>query len=242
VLARLPLEESDLLGVGYAGGIGTDPRRLHSGLPWHLAFPPNLLRQWATRNPLRAHESSWPAASQTDAQALTSGYLDRACPHCQQQLHRLLRLASVPPGIGINSCERVEFVWCAWCGPYADVSYVRHDSNGTPVDVVMTFVIDPPDPEPEDWSIPATEVELIRLDQRWWQQDWALSNDRENLHRIGGEPTWIQAAHYPSCPHCGDRMISAGQISIADLWDGEGICYLMWCDQCATSGVIYQQT
>jgi hypothetical protein len=37
-------------------------------------------------------------------------------------------------------------------------------------------------------------------------------------------------------------MIAAGQISIADLWYGEGICYLMWCDQCAISGVVYQQT
>lgn len=63
-----------------------------------------------------------------------------------------------------------------------------------------------------------------------------------DLHRVGGEPTWIQEPDYPSCPDCADTMIAAGQISVADLWDFEGMCYLMWCDQCAISGIVYQQT
>jgi hypothetical protein len=99
------------------------------------------------------------------------------------------------------------------------------------------------EPEPaEDWFIPQTPVELVRLDDRWRQQDWALSNNRENLHRAGGEPTWIQHASYPACPGCTRTMSAAGQIAIADLWDSEGICYLLWCDPCAISAVIYQQT
>jgi hypothetical protein len=71
---------------------------------------------------------------------------------------------------------------------------------------------------------------------------WGLSNDRENLHRVGGEPTWIQNADYPSCPGCTRTMSAAGQIAVADLWNFEGICYLLWCDPCAISAVVYQQT
>ncbi|WP_148046373.1 hypothetical protein [Halostreptopolyspora alba] len=245
VLARLSPAEDDLHSVGYTLG-GGELRRLHSASPWHLAFPADLLRRWATRNPLRAHQSSWPVASQRDPQALTSGCIDLACPRCRKRLHRLLYLPSVPPDVGVTSRARVEFVWCAECGPYTEVSYVRHDADGAPADLAMTFVVDPPERqpglEPADEAIPATGVELVRLEQRWWWQDWAISNDRENLHRVGGEPTWIQDPDYPSCPDCADTMIAAGQVNVADLWDFEGMCYLMWCDQCAISGVVYQQT
>jgi hypothetical protein len=37
-------------------------------------------------------------------------------------------------------------------------------------------------------------------------------------------------------------MSSVAQIAVEDLWNGEGICYLMWCDPCAISAVVYQQT
>jgi hypothetical protein len=36
-------------------------------------------------------------------------------------------------------------------------------------------------------------------------------------------------------------VAAAGQTGFADLWNIEGICYLMWCDQCAISAVVYQQ-
>jgi hypothetical protein len=36
-------------------------------------------------------------------------------------------------------------------------------------------------------------------------------------------------------------MSAAGQIAVADLWNAEGICYLLWCDPCAISAVVYQQ-
>jgi hypothetical protein len=44
-----------------------------------------------------------------------------------------------------------------------------------------------------------------------------LSNDRENLHRADGEPTWIQNADYPACPGCTRTMSVAGQIAVGDL-------------------------
>lgn len=146
----------------------------------------------------------------------------------------------------IASRQRVEFAWCAACSPYTHATYVRHDPDGAPAEVSMDFVIQPPDQysrdELESWFIPETRVELATLGPRWQRQDWAQSNDRQNLHRVGGEPAWIQNPHYPACPGCATPMNSAGQIAVGDLWYAEGICYLHWCDTCALSAVVYQQT
>jgi hypothetical protein len=177
-------------------------------------------------------------------QHLTSGFLDRTCPACGHRLHRLLRLDPAPAGLGITSRARVEFAWCPLCGTFPEAGYARHTQDGTPEPLAHRPRSDryrEPGPA-EDWFIPQTPVELVRLDERWRRQDWALSNDRENLHRAGGEPTWIQDARYPACPGCERTMSAAGQIAIEDLWDSEGICYLLWCDPCAISAVIYQQT
>jgi len=37
-------------------------------------------------------------------------------------------------------------------------------------------------------------------------------------------------------------MHFAAQIAVEDLWAAEGLCCLLWCDPCATSAVVYQQT
>ena len=246
ILTRLGAEEDDLLMVGYASTPDGHLTALDSRRPWHLAFPSKILDQWASHRPWRRHHPTWPTPSNTGPSALTSGFIKTHCPQCQHPLHRLLQLAPIPPDIGITTRARVEFVWCPCCSPYAESSFARHNSDGTPTDVSMNFFTTPPDgdlhDDPADWFIPTTEIELVRLDPRWWRQDWALSNDRQNLHRIGGEPTWIQSPYYPPCPDCTATMASAGQIAIADLWDAEGICYLHWCDNCAISAVVYQQT
>ena len=73
-----------------------------------------------------------------------------------------------------------------------------------------------------------TQVGLSSFGERWRLQDWATSNDRENLHPVGGEPTWIQDPTSPPCPDCAEAMAAIGQIAVEDLWNGEGITYLMW--------------
>jgi hypothetical protein len=244
VLVQLPADDYDLATVGF-GREGDGPLlRLHATAVWHLAFPQQVLDEWAARHPLRRRQPSWPVNTAAGWQHLTSGFLDQACLACTQRLHRLLRLDPVPAGIGITSRGQVEFGWCPLCHPYTDAEYARHAPDGAPEPFAVSRGSDL-DREPEsfeDWLIPETQVELVRLDERWWQQDWALSNGRENLHRVGGEPTWIQNADYPACPGCTQTMTAVGQIAVADLWNAEGICYLLWCDPCAISAVVYQQT
>jgi hypothetical protein len=245
VLARLPAGNDHLAMAGFERDGDGELRRLHGTAVWHLAFPPEILQEWAARSPLRYRQPSWPVSTGSGQQHCTSGFLDRTCPACGQRLHRLLRLNPVPAGIGITSRGRVEFAWCPPCGMFTGPGYARHAPDGTPEPLTARRSSDldrEPEPFEDDWLIPETPVELVRLDERWRQQDWALSNDRENLHRAGGEPTWIQNAEYPACPGCTQTMSAAGQIAVADLWNAEGICYLLWCDPCAISAVVYQQT
>ena len=246
ILDRLDADDDELLYAGYRRESGGALTALHSEPAWHLAFPAGILGRWAARSLWRDGHPTWPAVAETGRDAITSGFLDVPCPRCRYRLHRLLSLALVPPGTMIGSGLWVEFVWCAACSPFTHVTYVRHDTDGGPAEISLDLVITPPGQpsraELESWFLPQTGVNLVCLGRRWWRQDWAQANDRQNLHRVGGAPTWIQNPGYPACPGCATTMSSAGQIAVADLWHGEGICYLHWCDTCATSAVVYQQT
>lgn len=231
-------------------GLGREPdgsvTRLHPDVVWHAAFPEPVRTQLAKRNAYRPQWGSWPERSGSGSRHLISGFTNQACLVCGQRLHRLLRLDPVPEGIGITSRQRAEFTWCPQCTVYVPVWYARHAPDGTPGNVTTdppAFRLSHKSESTEDWPVvPETAVGLVRLDDRWRRQEPAVTTDHENLHRVGGEPHWEQDPHYPSCPDCARRMRFAAQISVADLFDGEGTCYLMWCDPCSVSAVIFQQT
>ena len=91
---------------------------------------------------------------------------------------------------------------------------------------------------------------IVKTPQRWFWQDWALSNSRENLNRIGGEPCWIQDAEYPTCPRCTTTMKFLFQLDshlpTSDegewLWGSGGLCYGFWCNPCRVSAYLWQCT
>jgi hypothetical protein len=61
--------------------------------------------------------------------------------------------------------------------------------------------------------------------------------------QIGGHPTWVQAAEYPTCGTCARTMPFIGQISCEDIEPHrEGIFYAFLCADCATTASTYQQT
>jgi hypothetical protein len=77
-------------------------------------------------------------------------------------------------------------------------------------------------------------VRLVATPARWYWQD--ASNERENLTRLGGHPSWIQS-EYPSCPDCGKTMAFLFQLDAVCPGDGgetfgDGILYTFWCDTC----------
>lgn len=93
-------------------------------------------------------------------------------------------------------------------------------------------------------------VRLRVVPKRWHKQDWALSNGRQNLSRIGGEPSWIQGAQVPTCPICGEKMeflmqLDSGLPSGEDgelLFGSGGILYVFWCEKSRVSAFFMQCT
>lgn len=61
--------------------------------------------------------------------------------------------------------------------------------------------------------------------------------------QVGGLPTWIQDAKFPTCPSCGKKMPFVGQIDMEDCVElGEGLLYAFACATCRTAATTYQQS
>lgn len=60
--------------------------------------------------------------------------------------------------------------------------------------------------------------------------------------QIGGLPTWVQNASYPSCPDCSKTMGFLAQLDQNDFPGNEGSYYAFFCPGCRTTATTYQQT
>ena len=122
--------------------------------------------------------------------------------------------------------------------PFINAVVTELPKGGTFLDVVLNF-------------LPLSDqVHLVETPARWRWQSWGASNGRENLHRVGGFPSWIQSAEHPACPGCEARMHFLMQMDsdlpTADgrgwLWGSGGMGYVFWCDGCKISGLFWQCT
>lgn len=125
--------------------------------------------------------------------------------------------------------------------------FYQHGTSGYPVRIA-------PEKQKIEYAFDSTiregSVKLAVTPARWQRQDWAMSNSRESLFRLGREPSWIQNAEVLTCPVCGEKMDFLMQLDsyLPDLEGGElmfgsgGICYTFWCDHCKVSGYLMQCT
>ncbi len=128
---------------------------------------------------------------------------------------------------------------------YESVFY-KHDEFGMPNKIGETKEIE----FYNDLPIQKTNVSFAKSPQRWGYQSWGSSNSRENLFRLGGEPTWIQGADVLTCPICNEKMDFLMQLDSElpntendEVYFGSGgICYIFWCDKSKVSGYIMQCT
>lgn len=216
--------------------------RLFEVAPLHLAFPPEYAGS-LPEHTLRDLHPTWasPAPGQV---ARFGGRGAGRCTVCLEQSHHLLTLDPIPACASISRLSRLQLDSCLSClGWSVPVLWSRHERDGTPNALSCDAR-----KEPEFPAAPLGEVEvrLVRLDPRWDWQDWGASNSRENLHRLGGHPTWVQSAEYPTCPGCRSTMRFLLQLdSELDkgwLWGSGGILYVFWCDRCTISGQLWQCT
>jgi hypothetical protein len=216
--------------------------RLFESAPLHLAFPPDYVGTLPAHT-LRDLHPSWGGPAPGDGVRF-GGRGSGNCSVCGQACHHLLTLEPVPACTAVSQLPRLELDTCLSClGWSVPALWFRHDREGTP-----SALPSGERKEPEFPADPLGEVtaRLVRLDDRWDWQAWGASNGRENLHRIGGHPTWVQSAEYPKCPECSSTMRFLLQLdSELDkgwLWGSGGILYVFWCDRCAISGQLWQCT
>jgi len=177
------------------------------------------------------------------------GVLPGSCGVCGGALHHLLTLDPIPEGLGVTGLPHLALATCLSCLGYEEgVLYFQHDPAGAPTAWPPRAGQHAPEfPSP---PLQETRVAVWETSRRWQWQDWALSNSRENLNRLGGHPCWIQSAEYPSCPGCRRTMPFLMQLDselqLEDgsslLWGSGGIAYLFWCDGCRVSASRWQCT
>ena len=132
-------------------------------------------------------------------------------------------------------------------GYEGEIVFYEHDAQGMPRRIGNRTQVEYVQDEP----IKECEVVLAPTPARWTAQDWGMSNNRQNLARIGGEPSWIQGASVPTCPICGEKMEFLMQLDSVlpsceqsgEVYFGSGgILYVFWCERTRVSGFFMQCT
>lgn len=235
--------------VGYHRD-GPGLRRLCPDRLFHVVFPDTFFEGQPRPPWLERVHPTWRLGSAPDLPPLRfGGHAEGRCSSCGGRLHRLLGLDPVPDGLAVAALRRLELATCLSClGWERTPLFYRHGEGGEPEDIGH----DGPRTQPRFPVGPLREAEvrLAITPRRWRWQDWALSNSRENLNRVGGEPCWVQDAEYPGCPACGEPMGHLMQLdsdlptAAGDewLWGSGGIGYVSWCDRCKVSGFLWQCT
>ena len=223
-------------------------RRINPDSTYHLQFPDTFFEPQSRPPWLARIHPTWklPVSIQT---VPFGGVAEGRCSLCGETLHRLLVLDPIPPGLGITGLTRLDIATCLSClGWEKQPLFYRHQEDGSPLNVgydgpqvIPQFPVGP---------LREAEISLSETPKRWFWQAWGCSNSRENLNRIGGEPSWVQDAEYPDCPLCNKLMTYLLQLDSdlprADggewLWGSGGIVYGFWCDGCSVSGLLWQCT
>jgi hypothetical protein len=243
--------ETDLLPVGFELG-QTGLRKLYADSVYHIFFPADYLpvehapkAHW--ENLIRQHHPTWKLPIPDAPKMQFGGRSSSHCASCGEALDHIITLEPVLDTLGITSLERLELATCLSClGGEQQPFFYKHDQNGQPQQIGLEGT--PLTPQFPSVALKPTVVQVAEISPRWrWQSD-TYSDDVENLHRVGGDPCWIQYPEYPTCPECSKRMIFLLQI-MSGLptvdggewtWGDDGICYSFWCDQCRVSAHLWQ--
>lgn len=207
-------------------------RRLYPAASYHVTFPAGYLPVYASWG----HEHPTYHLDADDAvPARLGGTGTATCGVCGRQVHHLLTLDPVPAGLGVTSVPTLVLETCLHCIWDNGDLWWKHDSAGRPAPHQRQGG--------EDCStarvpLRETTVRLVPTPMRWYWQD--ARHEQENLTRVGGYPSWIQSADFPSCPDCGKTMpflfqLDSGLPGDGDESFGDGILFTYWCNTCRVS-------
>ncbi|MDR1911118.1 MAG: hypothetical protein LBQ52_02060 [Helicobacteraceae bacterium] len=212
---------------------------------YHITFPKNYSPEAPRVFLQQAHHPTWSLPATYESLKFGGVLEDGENPFCH-----IITFDKIPEGLNITGLKRLVLgSHLRECD--CDTHFYQHDQEGNP-----RRIGDELEKEYLNYNYPIqpTELSLSLTPERWRFQDWAVSNSRENLFRIGGEPSWIQGPNILICPICGEKMDFLMQLDtgLPDLDprinDGEvyfgsgGMYYAFWCDECKVSGYVMQCT
>ena len=175
------------------------------------------------------------------------GVLDEADCDAQNPLFHLITLDPLPRDLPVRSLPRLTLAAHVREINEGEIVFYEHDAQGMPRRIGERTQVEYVQDEP----IKECEVALAPTPAHWAAQDWGMSNSRQNLARIGGEPLWIQGALVPMCPICGEKMEFLMQLDSelpsceqgGEVYFGSGgILYVFWCERTRVSGFFMQCT
>jgi hypothetical protein len=226
-------------------GFRTPSDALFAPLPYHLVFPSDYFTESRPAWINRSLHPTWHVNGDSVSYRF-GGQAAACCGLCSGPLHHLITVPGTLIGMR-DSMASVSFSVCLSClGWERPVLYYAHGTDGLPRPLDKGKIT----PQFPAGAIKESAIQLVLSPSRWRWQDWGLANGRENLHRFGGHPSWIQSAAYPTCPTCNQVMPFAFQLD-SDLptqddgewqWGSGGICYGFWCSPCRVSGYLWQCT
>ncbi len=215
----------------------------------HMTFPGRAVEPvplWGEELPVAS--PTWRLDTAPAGEGLVGGVVDLRCGQCGRQLHRLLDLSSFR-AMGDVVLPQALLTCAACVSSTVEAVYFGHRDAIMPMLEGLRW-------SPEDDSgrgyepVPQTPVTFRPTPPRWRFQEWALSNGRQNLNRLGGEGTWVQDASHPPCARCHRPMPFLAQVDTevefvdGPGWDSwtEGVIYCYWCADCRVSATTVQQT
>ena len=174
------------------------------------------------------------------------GVLDEPDGDAQNPLFHLITLDPLPRDLPVRSLPRLILAAHVREVNEGEIVFYEHDAQGMPRRIGKRTQLEYVQDEP----IKECKVTLVPTPARWAAQDWGMSNSRQNLARIGGEPSWIQGALVLTCPICGEKMEFLMQLDsgLPSGEDGElllgsgGILYVFWCERTRVSVFFMQCT
>ncbi|WP_442603086.1 DUF1963 domain-containing protein [Paenibacillus sp. KN14-4R] len=171
----------------------------------------------------------------------------QVCPWCCGRLTNLLELEVGHHSIQHLSLdgERFKVQTCVICGCYSPI-YMELDFRTEPQwsaynqkpDYLPNINLD----ENGDEYLSVGEYLRIATEPRntYHAVQWTLE---PMVSQIGGHPTWIQDAEYPTCPCCSQSMHFIGQLDWSEVEEyGEGIYYMFLCPKGKITATLFQQS
>ncbi|MFC2346083.1 hypothetical protein [Campylobacter sp.] len=220
-------------------------KRYCSQRVYHIIFPRGYFGAPYAAH-LAKHHPTWRFEG-GEARYRLGGVLDEADGDAQNPLFHLITLDPLPRDLPVRSLPRLILAAHVREVNEGEIVFYEHDAQGMPRRIGERTQVEYAFDEP----IKECEVTLAPTPARWTAQDWGMSNSRQNLARIGGEPSWIQGALVPTCPICGEKMEFLMQLDSElpsceqggeVMFGSGGILYVFWCEQTQVSGFFMQCT